>query len=375
MATIAETLRQYPAESRGFLPSEDPHEKLPQEYQFLDELAHELPQMLENKTLRPTLDKLDPVGMDNLQGLDLHRAFMIYGFLASGYVHSVGEEPVKRIPKGVAVPLYQLAQKFDKPPILSYDSYDLYNWKRKDPNATIEVDNLETLITFTRLPDEPRFILVHTEIEAEAGPAKDLLPLMQQTVGWRDNQSLYRRLYIVKEAIGNMVETQKRMLEGNSPEVFYKKFRPYIFSFENVVYEGVDEFQGRPQSFRGETGAQSSIMPSLDAALGVIHRQTEGMDHITDMRRYMPWEHREFIKQIENGPSIRDYIASSGSNDLKEVYDACLDNMGAFRDQHFRWADMYINQKVSNPLGTGRTHFMEWLALIRDETLQAKFAI
>ena len=46
------------------------------------------------------------------------------------------------------------------------------------------------------------------------------------------------------------------------PALYYKTFRPYIRFFENVVYEGVNE---APLDYRGETGAQSTIMPTLIA--------------------------------------------------------------------------------------------------------------
>ena len=54
----------------------------------------------------------------------------------------------------------------------------------------------------------------------------------------------------------------------DGPGLYYKTFRPYIRFFENVVYEGVDE---APINFRGETGAQSSIMPTLVAFMKIDH--------------------------------------------------------------------------------------------------------
>ena len=45
------------------------------------------------------------------------------------------------------------------------------------------------------------------------------------------------------------------MPEGCSAEVYFKKVRPYIFGFTDIVYEGC--FGDVPQSYRGETGAQS----------------------------------------------------------------------------------------------------------------------
>ena len=65
-----------------------------------------------------------------------------------------------------------------------------------------------------------------------------------------------------------------RMPEKCDPFIYYNRVRPYIFGWKNnpatpqgVIYEEVDEYNGKPQLFRGETGAQSSIVPALDALL------------------------------------------------------------------------------------------------------------
>ena len=55
----------------------------------------------------------------------------------------------------------------------------------------------------------------------------------------------------------------RRIPEKMDPALYYKTFRPYIRFFENVVYEGVET---GPLDFRGETGAQSSIMPTARGA-------------------------------------------------------------------------------------------------------------
>ena len=39
---------------------------------------------------------------------------------------------------------------------------------------------------------------------------------------------------------------------------------------QGLIYEGVDP---RPVQYYGETGAQSSIVPALDLALGIAHEE------------------------------------------------------------------------------------------------------
>ena len=59
------------------------------------------------------------------------------------------------------------------------------------------------------------------------------------------------------------------MPEKCDPYIYYHRVRPFIFGTKDnpdlrngLIYE--NQFNNKPQFFRGETGAQSSIMPFLD---------------------------------------------------------------------------------------------------------------
>ena len=59
-----------------------------------------------------------------------------------------------------------------------------------------------------------------------------------------------------------------KMPEKCDPYVYYHRVRPYIFGTKDnpdlkqgLIYE--NQFNNKPQFFRGETGAQSSIIPLL----------------------------------------------------------------------------------------------------------------
>ena len=64
--------------------------------------------------------------------------------------------------------------------------------------------------------------------------------------------------------------------------------------------------------FRGETGAQSSIVPSLDAALGILHKDDPLRTYLVETRDYMPPKHRAFIEAIEQG---RPFVSMYSSTD------------------------------------------------------------
>ena len=75
-----------------------------------------------------------------------------------------------------------------------------------------------------------------------------------------------------------MRDTLLRMKERCDPYVYYTRVRPYIHGWKNspslpdgLIYDQVEAYAQKPQQFRGETGAQSSIVPCLDAGLGIHH--------------------------------------------------------------------------------------------------------
>src|ERR1700722_4399398 len=95
----------------------------------------------------------------------LRLRYVRLGFLASAYINQVGEPLAGVLPRNLAVPLADVCRRLSRPPILSYDGYGLYNWKRFDPARAIALGNIDTLQNFVHLYDEHWFILVHVEIE------------------------------------------------------------------------------------------------------------------------------------------------------------------------------------------------------------------
>jgi len=116
---------------------------------------------------------------------------------------------------------------------------------------------------------------------------------------------------------------------------------------------------------RGETGAQSSVVPTLVAFLKIAHRPSMLTDHLADMRRFMPPEHRELIEQVESMPDVRERATRDTFNDALEA-------LATFRETHYNFAQRYIAQWVADPRGTGGTPYLQWLGQLIDETRAAK---
>ena len=355
----------------GFLPTQDPLRAFPHgsELAVLDELGHDLPSLLQDGGFRGHMCRLEippwpNEGFDESSEAELRLYYVRLGFLASAYINQVSHPMATLLPRNIAVPLCRACRLLGRPPVLSYDGYALYNWKRFDPAGPIALGNIDTIQNFVHLYDEHWFILVHVEIEAVAAEILAGIGRAAEAMRHTDDQQLNESLARIAQAVWRQVGVLRRIPEKMDPALYYKTFRPYIRFFENVVYEGVEE---TPMNFQGETGAQSSIMPALVAFMKIPHRPTALTDHLADMRRFMPAEHRAVIEEIQGMPSVRERADKGCHNEI-------LEGMAAFRQVHYGLAEEYINRWVTDPRGTGGTPYMLWLKQLIDETRAHRIA-
>lgn len=354
---------------RGFLPEQDPLSSFPADspYKLLDDIGKDLPSLLQDSHFRSYARTLNiPSWQDgaddkNLPALRLY--YLRMGFLASAYINQVGEDACHVLPANIAVPLAQACKLLERPPILSYDGYALYNWRRFQTDRPIELGNLDTLQNFVHLYDEHWFILVHVEIEAIAADILAAIARIDKDLKTVPEPDIEADLWRIAAAIGRQVNVLKRIPEKMDPKLYYKTFRPYIRFFENVVYEGVNQ---QAIDFRGETGAQSSIIPVLVEFMKIPHQPSILTKHLEDMRCYMPKRHRIYIEQAAAMPSIK-------RTEYREPFNTILDNMIEFRKIHYGWANEYIHKHVKDPRGTGGTPYMQWLNQMITETEIYKF--
>lgn len=362
---------RFVTQERAFLPFLDPLEKMENpDLKGLEELAANMPKLLsERKFCKEVDNHLHLFDFPFIKEQEIDRLMLIYSYFASAYVHENVKNPAKRIPKSVAYPLSRLAKKLDRPPILSYDSYCLNNWKRINVNKPIELGNIVLLQNFLGGEDEDWFILVHVEIEARSNKIiKGIFQIRSQTYLRKDPKIIIKSLNLISEGIKDINQTLARMPEQCSPDIYFHRVRPYIFSFENVIYEGVYD---KPISYRGETGAQSAVVPAIVSGLNIKHQDSMLTKHLKDMRKYMPVEHRKFLSAIEENDirkDVRKYVTVLKNQEVKDAYNRCIEELLGFRELHLQYAIDYIQRKVDNPTGTGGTPYIAWLGKLRDET-------
>eukprot|EP00942_MAST-04A_sp_MAST-4A-sp1_P014289 g14289.t1 len=296
-----------------------------------------------------------------------------------------GEKTVETyIPKNIAIPWVQVSKVLQRPPILSYASHALNNFKRINSKGEIRLSNIMRMQSFLGGMDEDWFVLVHIAIEGCAGEAiAGCVSLVNHA-----NHEMYTELKTdfldIQNGLSNVLATLKRMTEQCDPYIYYKRVRQFIFGWNNpalpngVIYEGVENYPA--QKFRGETGAQSSIIPLLDAALGVQFDPNTALSrHLEDLKNYMPIKHRMLINDVKKKSKVRKIIYgfknAKTNGDLVLQYNNCIKSIHQMRSIHLNFANLFIASQAqnddANPTnhGTGGTPFMKYLKDHCDKTL------
>ena len=369
------------SEEFGYMQHTDPVTTLPPGNEAWDEMGKNLPKYLMGSDFRQRVKDLPAFKIETLKtDGEIRRAFLILSYIGQAYQWS-DNEPAHVLPAVLAKPWYEVGKLVGRPPILSYTSYSIDNWYLLDKKGPIECGNIALLQCFLGGQDEEWFILIHIEIEKKAGKALKAIEDSQKAVAAQDLDALEKALTKLRDGIKAMYDVLARMPERCDPYVYFHRVRPYIFGWKNnpslpngVVYEGVEEYQGKGQTFRGETGAQSAIVPALDAVLGIVHEQDQLRDYLMEMRQYMPPMHVKFIEAAENGPSVRNFVMACNKESIKKLFNESVELVADFRALHLEYAGTYIHaqsQKTpGNPsaVGTGGTPFMVYLRKHRDET-------
>ena len=376
-----------------FLPKKDPLTKYNTASKSLlriSNLANELPKLLLTGGVHKNIDKLkindlsiaSLIKKNDVRELEL--AMVHLSFISHAYIWG-SVTPAKKLPEALAKPWVKLSEILGRPPILSYASYCLNNWYKLDKNLPISLENVALITNFLGGVDEDWFVTIHVCIE---NAAKTSIKAAFALSKLNENDSIKTYALYLRQIIKSLKEVNlifSRMPEKCDPYVYYHRVRPFIFGTKDnpdlkkgLIYE--NQYHNKPQFFRGETGAQSSIIPFLDAALGIYHTEDHLRHYLNEMRDYMPPAHRKFIEDVEKRSNAKNFIMESEL--LKDLYNKCLEEIRKFRAQHLEFAATYIHKQsqIKNPFGrggstitgTGGTPFMKYLKKHRDETQKQK---
>ncbi|XP_022092693.1 indoleamine 2,3-dioxygenase 2-like [Acanthaster planci] len=373
----------------GFM-RENPLHKLPEYFDPWWKIVTRIPELVEDGTLRDEVTKMPFLDYRKLDGEPEWRlGHVVLSAITQTYVWVAGEKHIPlSLPKNLAVPYWEISKLLGITPSCCHFNSILENWMLVDPDGLMVVDNFKPIVNFVGGDDQVWFFMVNAQTEMDCGPALCGIVEAQQAVKGLDVNAYIAALEKVEKAVRRMKVSLSRMRERCRPWVFYNVIRPYFAGWDSpafkakgwkgLIYEGVSP---DPLCYGGGSAAQSVTLPSLDAGLGIIH-QPEEKNACNNFQKQMLPQHREFVKALADGPSIRHFATFSKNSRALRVYNACLQAVTDFRSYHIQIVTEYviipshqkdINQNFSHQaaLGTGGTGFMTFLKNMRSSITNA----
>ena len=356
---------------------------------------------------------------------DLAMLFRDYQYLKMGYlfegVHHGEAQAASKLPVQIANPLVILACLFEQKPWLEYASgYVLLNSLFGDE---ILADQVKLQRMWHGGSDEFFFQTVHSVIEWQTPKAfeaiadileaidevsstdvdPDLVFSSDQSVKARISDALDRGI----QATQLMLDHLKTMTRLSRPAYYSSDVRPQIqglvgncgegklFGGEGVFFESdqihtldadlaqqqTEANGGWINSIRGQTGAQSSIIPLLDNFLGVHLFYASGENALTQMlrefRSYRPKPHTALLEAVES-ESVRLKVFERLKDHWPLQHAQWVSMVAQFREFHYYLAMAYIvkpghkaPKNQSRAVGTGGSPTPRYLPQHLCETLDA----
>ena len=376
-----------------FLPKKNPlksYKTISKSLTLIENTAASLPKLLLTNKVQSSIDSLNKksFSVDKIlkpeSKQEINLAMSHLSFIAHAYIWG-GNKPQPILPEVIAEPWVKLAAYLGRPPILSYASYCLDNWYKIDRDEPISLNNVALINNFLGGVDEDWFVTIHVCIEDAASGAIDAAYKISHLNENNSIKDFLSQLKQICKSLKKVNDIFSMMPQKCDPYVYYHRVRPYIFGTKDnpdlkkgLIYE--NQYNNKPQFFRGETGAQSSIIPFLDGALGIGHTNDNLKHYLNEMRDYMPPKHRKMIERVENKSQAKEIILKSKI--LTKEYNHCVEEIRKFRAQHLEYAATYIHKQAqvksdvgtggSVVRGTGGTPFMKYLKKHRDETENQK---
>ena len=184
-------------------------------------------------------------------------------------------------------------------------SYALYNYYLEDPKlGSFDYANLRLVRAFEHGLDpkssEAGFILTHIHMVQETGPLISGAVSLLKTIEGNGETSTAEIAFQTMLSAMEKIEAAMESMWSHSLPKDYISYRTFIFGITNqsmfpngVIYEG--ENGNKPMFFRGESGANDSIIPLLDHILEVPMPKNPLTDILIDFRNYRPQPHRQFL--------------------------------------------------------------------------------
>jgi len=374
----------------GFLPQAPPIQQLSYPYTALQRLIDDMPIVKDDgtkgllahegaieKAVNELPDLLDQVSQEN-DPMRLQALFRSYAFITSAYTLAPAHftflktgkygKAHNRLPAQVARPFVAVSEKMEVFPWLDYHyAYSLGNYKKLNPGGGFNWENLGMCAKFSGMPDERGFIMLHVDINQYS---PQLIAGIEKTLNATHPAEKTAGLAMVHQASKAANERRRLMWEASRWK-HYNDFRVFIMGIqgneeifgEGLIYEGVSEDY---RQYRGQTGAQDNIIPTLDIFSGIInfYPQNELTQYLLDLRQYRPTCIQRFLEDLRLHMTRHPLIEALADANLTDGLISLLgilDEVYAFRNGHWQFVQKYIMANTVYPKATGGTPIISWI--------------
>ena len=374
----------------GFLPKRSPLEKLPAIYKELQALIDEMPIKKSDGSdgflsIKGAIEK----AVENLPNYEnevykendilvIQALFRAYAFVASAYLlapaHFNFIETKKYgkahniLPSQIAIPFVIVSKKLDVYPFIDYHyAYSLGNYVKIDKAKGYDWENLAMAAKFSGMDDERGFIMLHVDINQHS---PELVGSIFDFIKSKDendvNDSLRKCLSSMKK-----INSRRQIMWQASRWKHYNDFRVFIMGIKGneeifgkgVIYEGVSK---KPVQYRGQTGAQDNIIPTVDIFTGVIdyYPSNDLTKYLLDLRSYRPKCIQSFFSDLKD--QMKNNLLFNSLKKSKNEEGLCiliqiLDEIYFFRNGHWQFVQKYIMANTKYAKATGGTPIISWI--------------
>ncbi len=229
-----------------------------------------------------------------------------------------------------------------------------------DKEKGFEWENLGQAVKFSGMDDERGFIMLHVDINQNSPKLiKGIFDYLNSNTITEVNDALNLCLDGMKK-----VNERRQLMWQASRWKHYNDFRVFIMGIkgndeifgDGVVYKGVwDE----PKQFRGQTGAQDNIIPTMDIFAGVInyYPKNDLTKYLLDLRSYRPICIQNFLADLkdemlkDDKELFKNLIKDNNEEGLYLLLQI-LDEIYYFRNGHWQFVQKYIMANTVYPKAT-----------------------
>ena len=251
------------------------------------------------------------------------------------------------------------------------------NFVKKNPNGGLEWENLEMAVKFSGMDDERGFIMLHVDINEHSPDLLkgifETLELTKTTPKNLNDDLLFSKLVLTYDAM-KRINARRKVMWKASRWKHYNDFRVFIMGIkgneelfdEGVIYEGVDE---APRQYRGQTGAQDNVIPTMDIFTGVInHYPSNDLTHyLLDLRTYRPICVQHFFQDLQEDTKklhpegLIGFLNQHKYFKSMECVLGLLEEIYLFRNGHWQFVQKYIMSNTKYAKATGGTPIISWI--------------